>query len=277
MKKRIIWFAAVLAFLSVALSGCSESPAIGTTTTPSLMQGGGTQISETATITENGTTNIGASPQSTTPTKTNNELLYEQLTQTRYDANEILYPWTTFNIHGTYHTFMADVNERFPIECLRDMGNGHYYAVYETTEGGRLFYFFDGARNFEFTHSVYIFKPVAENVYMQLKPGDSTKKVLEMDSAFASAMKKGQATNTVMMDDIQYSFALLENALIVVRYSVTGDTGDVMQDVTVSEIQVFPDKKLIVGKEVKNLQAAERPQQIREVFDFNILPQDFPK
>ena len=206
--------------------------------------------------------------------RVNNDLPCEQLIKTSYPAETILYPATTFRVSSEYSK-MIYINEFAPIECLRDAGNGYYYAVYQTTEGGRSFLFFDKANGFNFSHEVYIYKPCKREDYEKLKKGDNLNTVLNMDKAFHSATSKQQASNAVVLDSSPYSYALLKDTFVLIQYEQIG-IGESYNNFIISEIQFIDDKKLVVNENVTELQGAKR-SPVREVFDFTILPQDYPE
>jgi len=106
MKNRIVWFAAVLAFLSLVLSGCSGSPNAETSatqaTTPTSKQETDTRNGETVatsgTVPNEGVTvaNTGSAPKSAILEKVNNDLPCEQLIKKRYKAEHVAYIRPTF-------------------------------------------------------------------------------------------------------------------------------------------------------------------------------------
>ena len=260
MKKSIICLLFMLLVFCVLLFSCSDIQSASSVS----------EVSENSTAIYNRGNNLEKEPaeQHEITARVNNDTPCEQLVKASYPAEQVLNPWTPFKNAPS----ILIIDDALPIECLRDAGNGFLYAIYQTTEGGRLFYFFDQSKDYSFSYSAYVYKPVSQDIYMQLKIDDPLNKVLEVDAAFASALSKQHIVNAFKLNDVEYSFALLKDALVVLQYRQNGEGA---QDVVISEIQVLNDKKLVVGENVVKLQERERPP-IREVFDFTILPQDYP-
>ena len=265
MKKNILLLLAILLTFGAFLPSCSEQSAV-------LSSEFATSEDITAIYT------IEGKPEEQRKQEilslVNNELPCEQLIKTPYPDDMGFQPWTSFrSAHSSMPTpSITVVDDVFPIECLRDAGNGLYYAVYQTAEGGRIFCFFSQARDYTFSHSVYVYKPVSSATYNELQIGDPLSKVLKIDAALASGFDKQRIVNVIGLNEISCTFALLKDALVVFQYQQIGDGP---QDVAISDIQVLRDKKLVINEDVLELQDHKR-QPVREVFDFNILPQDYP-
>jgi len=177
------------------------------------------------------------------------------------------------------HLFRADWDAE--IECLRHLDNGNYYIVYDVEEGGRVFKFFDS--DYCETHGVYVNRPGKESDYDKLRVGDSIQKVFALDRG--SCLYNSAGLNQAALDGAWTSLHLLENTLILIQYK----EDEVNHTCTITKIEKFPDKKIFlpVGTSLGNLPIGTSVEysvtiygiigEGEEVFDFTILPQDYPK
>jgi len=157
------------------------------------------------------------------------------------------------------------VDMRWEIEALRRMDNGNYYAVFEIEEGGRVFRFFTNEGGYRESHSVYVNSPGVESDYDRLQIGDPIEKIFDIDYGFSLPDFKGK--NYTQLDGVDGSLHLLENMLILIQYD------DFRY---IKSIKKFPDKKITLpaGTLLGTLMPITTLED--EVFDFNILPKDFP-
>ena len=85
---------------------------------------------------------------------------------------------------GTSFRYTLDlVHEKFPIECLRRMDDGRYYAVYQMEEDGLFYAFFDADQFY--THSVYWVPSVDPSKYSHLKGTLTLETIHAYDEAVA--------------------------------------------------------------------------------------------
>lgn len=278
IKKYLIVMTSLL--LLLLLAGCTDHAI------PSIKSTEGTTIEETSFI-EAAYETAHQEPTSVildwekqlqiTLNRANNALPYDQLITKQYPEKQVLGGFSTFHAR-TEPTSIISVDQRNPIECLRKMNDGaYYYALYITAEGGWYYLFFPQEANYALTHTVYVRNPVDASAYAQLKPGDRLIDILYADAPAPCALIPCKETeiilNSITIDDSFCTYVLLKDRLILLRFKQDSDRLYLVLD----SIQSFMDKKLVIDANVKTLQELPRTQQIEQVFDFNILPQDYPQ
>ena len=205
--------------------------------------------------------------------RVNNELAIEELVTKRFTL-ESTPPHSLSAI--PFHSLLSRSSEwrfaifavdmRWEIECLRRMDNGDYYAVFEIEEGGRVFRFFTKEGGFRESHGIYVNRPGSESDYSQLQVGDSHEKIFDIDYGFSLPDYIGM--NFVQLNGVDGSLHLLEDMLILIQYD---------DNKNIINIRKYPDKRITVpaGTWLGTTMPAMTLED--EVFDFNILPKDFPK
>jgi len=224
--------------------------------------------------------------------KANNDLPCEQLITKRYPIERICpsfhilpktYASNLISGDGTRPGELFKTEEGLGIECLRKMENGNHYAVFEVEEGGRVFYFYS-QENRE-SHAIYVNKPGKEEDYDNLKVGDYIDKLFDIDYSVALGGKLeeggGRWMNYTGFDesganefgafDFDFrSLHLLENVLIMIQWDA--------ENGTLKKVEKFPDRKIKIKAGVSvNVAPGTALLEEDEVFDFTILPQDYPQ
>jgi len=211
----------------------------------------------------------------------------DQLITKSYPASEIINDYSGYFSARTYSGNkypLTFVDEHYPIECLRDMGDGSYYAVYNIKEGGRWIMFFPSDVNNYFSYSLYLRAPLDKSRFEKLKPGDTLASVVDVDSSLKITFEKnldflcnvasGNSPN------IFGTYHFFNDSLLFVKYEnlnnedVTTETFKTKK-VKILEIKKFDDKKLVVDWEF--LREDEiYADSANGIYDFNILPIDYP-
>ena len=157
---------------------------------------------------------------------------------------------------------LYEIDELLGIEALRRMDNGDVYAVFEIEGRGRMFLFFPQVLEYQLSHIIYINQPNVGSDFDTIRTGIS----------FENYMRNRNivALNSTQIDCYDRNlnetyYFLLKNTLLIVRID---------EYRYILEIERRSDKRihLPAGAELNG-----RILEEDEVFDFNILPQDFPQ
>ena len=188
-----------------------------------------------------------------------------------YHATDLLFSFDareTFYI-GDRPLGIGTVNHAYPIECLRQLDENTYYAVYKAKEGGYIYvhfqkmleepswdeHFYDGI--YAVTSVIYVRKPLAYADFAGVEIGDSITDMEAIDPASYAWITMWSK----MYDGMGIRQTLTDGAIFI--EALKDDNGDF----TVSKIRYFPDgiedfsERLDTGLEINH----------------NILPQDFPQ
>jgi len=193
---------------------------------------------------------------------------------------------------GNVHSVL-DIDEQYPIECMRDMGNGNYYAVYNIKEGGRWFLFFPNDAGKLYSYSVYVETPLDKTKFMKLRKGDNLPKVLEIDTPLSWLWNERKADSEfnsigVLEDDsVMCTYHLFKDSIWLITYKIDPALlsikspeelpNDYLNKITITNIEKFSDQKLIVNLPVFSERNGEKiPASVNGTYDFTILPQDYP-
>ena len=152
---------------------------------------------------------------------------------------------------------LYEIDELFNIEALRRMDNGDVYAVFEIEGGGRKFLFFSQNLGYQLTHMAFVRSAGMESEFDILNVGDSNAEYIEFIDRLGGNMTRFTSGNV-----LQHYF-LLTDALVIIH-----------SHYDIVKIERRPDKRIYLsaGTELNG-----RILEEDEVFDFNILPQDFPR
>ena len=96
-----------------------------------------------------------------------NEGDYDSKITRIYTIPELKTGYWNVQLFTSFFQTLDSINEQFPIECLRRMDDGRYYAMYKM-EGGGLFYIFFTADQV-YTHNVCWVPGMASSVYSSIK------------------------------------------------------------------------------------------------------------
>ncbi|MCL2514036.1 MAG: hypothetical protein FWF08_09050, partial [Oscillospiraceae bacterium] len=212
----------------------------------------------------------------------------DQLITKSYPASEMIYRYGAYFSAGTYsgnkHPIVS-VDERYPIECLRDMGEGSYYAVYNIKEGGRLFMFFPADAHGCFSYSLYLRAPLDKSRFEKLKPGDTIASVIDIDPSFAIAFEKkidsfcnvasGKNSNALG------TYHFFDDSLWFIEYEDLNDDVATIKEYKTKKTKIlgikqFNDKKIMIDWEF-SYEGEIYADGASGIYDFNILPIDYPE
>ena len=156
---------------------------------------------------------------------------------------------------------LYEIDEWYNIEALRRMNNGDVYAVFEVEGWGRHFFFFQQGTGYQLTHRLRMDQLAVESDFDVINIGDN---IHDHDELLRTL---GQ--NFLTASNQSYRFFLLENTLIIIHMEFDSE----LRSYVVTEIESRPSKRIYVSAgDILGGRILEED----EVFDFNILPQDFP-
>ena len=188
-----------------------------------------------------------------------------------YHATDLLF---SFNSRQTFYVGdrplgIGTVNHAYPIECLRQLDENTYYAVYKAKEGGYIYVHFQKMLEepswdenyyngiYAVTSVIYVREPLDYADFSEIKIGDSITDIEAIDPASCAWITMWSK----MYDGMGIRQTLTDGAIFI--EALKDDNGDF----TVSKIRYFPDgiedfsERLDTGLEINH----------------NILPQDFPQ
>lgn len=196
--------------------------------------------------------------------KTSTKKAYSKVIKTTY-SEEIIFSKMKPNYLkdvGASFSFLPDIHDfevyEFPsIECLRRVDDNHYYALYQTSEGGLLYVFFDS--NYHYSHTAYMKKSLSYSDFSGIRIGSSAEEVNRIDPAVNSILQYGISNN-----DGEYisSFHILKDGLLGIIFEKE-ENGETYK---VKDMGLIEDFKY----ELKFEGSSDT-----WVMDFRILPQDY--
>lgn len=160
-------------------------------------------------------------------------------------------------------------------ECVRDMGNHHFYGVFLAEDGRRQLLFFDENRVLEY--SLYLNGRLDKEAFLSLKKGDSYQRVLEIDHSLRDGydtFRRGKRAaylyvNTIRAD-YDYTLHLFEDSLLVIAwdwlYLNDQDMEVALQNRTIRDLRWYDSRQFTLDS-----------YDGGKTWDFRILPMDYPQ
>ena len=172
---------------------------------------------------------------------------------------------TRYNENHNRRMELYEINDLLGIEALRRKGNGDVYAVFEVENEGRIFLFFQQNQNYQLTHTITVPKSTAEYDFDMISVGD----LVSQHRSLFRALGGGRVHVFYNERSRILNYFLFEDLLVIIHEEFENGT----EAAVVVEIERHSDKIIYfpVGAEING-----RLLEYDEVFDFNILPQDFP-
>lgn len=163
-----------------------------------------------------------------------NETPFNKKISVSYDENEIVNKYLYHRyipfVSGDPQESFDDVNQKYPIECIRK-NNENIYAVYKTNQGGLMYMFF--TPDMHLYYSAYSMKKLSYADFSNIKAGDSFEKVAAVDPA-ANAMKTAYETGNDSL--VLYTVHVLSDGVFVAFYNESETSG-----YTVWKCEYYPD------------------------------------
>ncbi len=183
------------------------------------------------------------------------------------------------NLHSGFVIRPELYNSWFEIECLRDMGDGNYYAITKVEEGGYFFAFFPSHSHHCLDYTVYIQEPLNKTRFDRLKKGQSMADVAKLDPVvqiFIDAESTQMAFNATQGGNICYTYHMFNDCMYLISYIMQDPRSSDPSGIHILDIRKFPDHKLILDM------TYEEDGVTKQVYgygthDFSILPQDYPR
>jgi len=199
---------------------------------------------------------------------------FDKLTTKTYSLADIESPFGTYFSSWTYSGniyTMQRIDEKYEIECLRDMGDGNYYAVYKVENGWRMFAFFPKDQGNLFSHAIYLMGPLEQSKFETLKRGDSLSKVMDIDPTFSASLESaGYAGNSsmVLRNNIYFTMHMFRDRMALITYQPVRDDEDDLEKVLIDTVTIFSDQKIVIDFD---------GYMGNGTYDYTILPQDYPE
>ena len=178
----------------------------------------------------------------------------------------------------------------YPTDNIRYIENekgGHYYAVWMTDRGARLYVFFDGNTGYPYGYPVYMVKSLSYEDFRDLRVGDHAEKVGKVDPAYRAysagfpSMEEQGKTAKEANEAVQKRFTnvgiyvltsvhLLKDGFLEIRYVYAEDGSLVIDDLDYHAD--FCGRNNIIDA----LGAENADENNREMdHSYEILPQDY--
>lgn len=180
-----------------------------------------------------------------------NILINKKISEAEFFKN---YFFRNYSPLYSYLETMDSINEKFEVECLREMGNDNRYVVYKSNDGGVFYVYF--RNKFVKSHSVYMINNLKYNDFQNVKIGDELKTVKNIDKS----MDKWVDTVTIGGYDFN-STHLLKDGVIIFDYSK--DDKGVYRITNINYANDF-----IIKKDFPNIDTVS--------YDYRILEMDYP-
>lgn len=208
-----------------------------------------------------------------TPTP-NNAGTPEDYITGEYNAADLLFSfdgWQSVHVADRGETpplGIGTVNHAYPIECLRQLDENTYYAVYKAQQGGYVYVHFQKMLEepswyeqyyhgiYAMTSITYVREPHAYADFSGIKIGDPVTKLETVDTSASAWIKRHTKLRA-----IHFRQVLTDGAIFIIA------AADENGEYKISDIRYFPDGIEDFSK------WHERGLEINH----NILPQDFPQ
>lgn len=260
-----------------------NDPASGGTTAKGQTKSNTTQT--TAKTTDR--TNCNTTPRTATTkaaATTNDGMTYEERQQAKY--TEILKAAITDKPYDeVLHEEIADLyyfgyrwdpnmsniqtvlswNERHPIELLRKIDDHRMYGIQKMQQGGLLYTFYD---NSAMTHTAWMSKALSYSDFDDIHIGDTSQKVAALEPVTEHWAFRAMATDS--LHPVKDGFTqelLLKDGFLEIHYNMEEKPNYAVGDWIITDTKFYPDFK------VEYDFGMDQPF----VFDYSILPEDYPK
>jgi|GEM_PF-2603309 len=188
------------------------------------------------------------------------------LTQTHPLDDLLRYLHFVFQPTAAHRETLANFNTIFPIEVLRDMGEGRLYTMHQAHCGGILYAFFASTQQgitqaAWLQHTAFVVKSLAMHDFAGIELGSSVQAVQAIDPVVTHFKQ-----NAIMWEEQGFavngfiSRHLLSDGLLVFTFHRDGEI------FFVADMQFHPDFSVVTPSAMGEI-----------VFDYSILPQDFPQ
>ncbi len=187
-------------------------------------------------------------------------------------SDDVNFSWLAPTFYMNRRKWVQDLHAAYPIECLRQMEDGRYYAIYKLEGGGRLYVFFaDGGH---YTHSLYWFPDENPDAWNHLRNVDiHARDAAQYDDQLAHMLAAEEdpqrlyrGNNAFLLEEstrLFHSVHYTEQGLVQIRYTLTEE--------------VFrPNAETMLHAEVVLHEDYRVKVYNKYVMDFSILEQDMP-
>lgn len=154
-----------------------------------------------------------------------------------------------YNPVVSFQYTMRDIEDNFPVECLRKNNDDSAYSIYKTAEGGLVYCFYTKeSYSWILHHASYLKNTLTKKEFSNLKKGNSIEDVAKIDLAFSSINDYTSKMNF----NKEKSIHLLKDSLLVIEYEAKD------QGMTIKNLTFYDDYKYIENGVVYNYQILEQ-------------------
>ena len=173
------------------------------------------------------------------------------------------YRWEPFT---NFTETMLSWNQRHPIELLRKTDDHRMYGIQKMQQGGLLYTFYD--ENYAMTHTAWMSKALSYSDFDNIHIGDTDKKVAALEPVTEHWAFRAMATSSLHpVKDGFTQHLLLKDGFLEIHYNMEEKPNGEIGDWIITDMKFYPDFK------VEYDYGLDSPF----VYDYSILPEDYPK
>lgn len=167
------------------------------------------------------------------------------LIHNRYSEKDLL-DFISFDSGPNFDTLMYVLDQKFPIEFVRERENLAPYTIYKTAEGGTLYCFYYGKKDLLIVDNIiYMKAPLSKSDFSSLKAGDNISSVEAVDPGF----KKLNEENPKYLLRGRTSYHLLKDGLLQIDYS---SSANILSEFTISKLSYYRNDSIPGQERISN-------------------------
>ena len=185
------------------------------------------------------------------------EVLHEEIADLYYFG----YRWIP---HTNFIETLLSWNERHPIELLRKIDDHRMYGIQKMQQGGLLYTFYQDEC---MTHTAWMSKALSYSDFDDIHIGDTSQKVAALEPVTEHWAFRAMATSS--LHPVKDGFTqelLLKDGFLEIHYNMEEKPNYAVGDWIITDMKFYPDFK------VEYDFGMDSPF----VFDYSILPEDYP-
>ena len=211
--KKVLIVLLVFSILTACLSSCKKNP------DPYMMQGSNEYPAEQSMDAE---WDRDFEITESILERLNNDTPYDELITKEIDIHAFLSKYANAHLYITL-PFIGDVDEEFPIECLRKNDADYFYTIYKVKQGGLLYAFYYTSEYYiQYSWDYYyVVKPVNKSDFKTIEIGSTIEDVEEIDPA-TTAYKRHiiEYTESLPRSDLAYGTCMTRHYLADGSYRI---------------------------------------------------------
>ncbi|MBQ5339997.1 MAG: hypothetical protein J6Z40_12645, partial [Oscillospiraceae bacterium] len=157
-------------------------------------------------------------------------------------------------------------NERHPVELLRKIDGNRMYGIQKMQQGGLLYTFYD--ENYAMTHTAWMSKALSYSDFDDIRIGDTSQKVAALEPVTEQWAFRAMATSSLhpVYDGFTQEL-LLKDGFLEIHYNMEEQPNYAVGDWIITDMKFYPDFRV----------EYDWGRDVPFVWDYSILPEDYPK